>query len=82
MNRNIPTLLVAGFTFFGLFSQGKEYGDLNDALMRTMAQSAPPYHETKDTAQIRSESGVSPEPTTAPADTNPPAATEQTPSSP
>ena len=81
MTRNVPALLVAGFTFFGLFSQDKEYGDLNDALMRTMAQSTPPYHETANTGQARAESGASPV-ATAPASPNPPAATEQTPAVP
>jgi hypothetical protein len=80
INRSIPGLLAAtGFSFLGLFGgQTQEYGDLTDALKRTIAQSAPPYHETADTGQRRTDSGASPV-ATAPASPNPPAATEQTP---
>jgi hypothetical protein len=82
LNRNIPALLAAtGFSFLGLFGgQTQEYGDLTGALKRTIAQSAPPYHETADTGQRRLDSGASPAPT-APASPNPPAVTEQTPRS-
>ena len=83
MNRNIPALLAAtGFSFLGLWGPpDPEYGDLTDALNRTMAQSQPPYHETANTGQARVESGASPAPT-APASPNPPAAAEQTPAVP
>ena len=83
MNRSIPALFAAaGFSFLGLWGAStQEYGDLTDALKRTMAQSTPPYHETADTGQARAESGASPAPT-APASPTPPAAAEQTPTVP
>jgi hypothetical protein len=78
------SLLGAAFAvslaFFGLFGSDheQEYGSLTGALNRTVAQDLPPYHETIDTAQQRSESGASPVATAA-AVANPPAVSEQTP---
>jgi hypothetical protein len=72
----LVTALTAGFLIWG---SDKEYGDLNDALMRTMAQDLPPYHQTADTAQARADSGAT---AMAPAAANPPITAEQTPNSP
>jgi len=71
---------TASFAFFGLFGSDhdQEYGALTGALNRTKAQDLPPYHQTMDTAQRRTESGASPV-ATDPAAANPPAASEQTP---
>jgi hypothetical protein len=81
MNRHIPALLAAAsFSFLGFFGyhQDQEYGDLTGALNRTIAQSAPPYHATTDSAQIRTDSGAPAGPD-APAAANPSTAAEQTP---
>ena len=69
----LVTALAAGFLFWG---HDQEYGDLNNALMRTMALDLPPYHQAADTAQARAEAGAT---ITPPAAANPPAAVEQTP---
>ena len=85
MTRHLPALLgVALFSFFGLFDQTEEYGDLTGALKRTMAQTLPPYHETANTAQERTDSGVPPGPTYAGTDdiSDTAAAAEQTPGEP
>jgi hypothetical protein len=76
MNHKAMLVLTAGFFIWG---SDKEYGDLNDALMRTMAQDLPPYHQTANTAQVRADSGVT---ATPPALPNPPASSEQTPNLP
>jgi len=69
--------LAAAFLFWG--GQDQEYGDLTNALKRTVAQDLPPYHQTADTAQARAEAGAT---VTPPAAANPPAASEQTPKTP
>ena len=79
MHRHVPALVgITLFSFFGLFDQNEEYGDLTGALKRTMAQALPPYHQTADTAQIQRDSGTPPGPTD-PGRGNPPASAERTP---
>jgi hypothetical protein len=79
MTRHLPALLgVALFSFFGLFDQTEEYGDLTAALKRTMAQSLPPYHQTRDASGAQMDLPDQPAANNA-RSVNPPAAAERTP---